>query len=100
MREFWKRKPWPCAPSFLRRDRSSLTCAIARADIPHRADACGVATRLLLFAGGLFRGDFGFVPAGIGIEFLHGFDDRFCVLAQILLVYNSVTADDESHHAG
>src|SRR5580704_15160696 len=43
---------------------------------------------------------FGFFPTGIGVVFLHGFGEDIGLLAEILLIDNSVGADDEGHYAG
>ena len=52
-----------------------------------------------LLVSGLLLHVFDFVPTGIGVVFVHGFGGCAGFLAEVLLIYHAICADDESHHA-
>src|ERR1700733_7914388 len=54
----------------------------------------------LLYGGGFFDWFLSFPPGGIGVVVLHGFTCVFGLLAEVLLIHNSIFVDDERHHAG
>src|ERR1700722_20796449 len=38
-------------------------------------------------------------PTGGGIVFVHCFGENICLLAEVLLIYHAILANDEGHHA-
>src|SRR5580700_11820868 len=54
----------------------------------------------VLSVGSFFLLIFSLPPTGIGIVFLHGFGVVISLLAEILLIHDSVLSNDECHYAG